>query len=242
MARHSQEETTAVLRAARQAAAEARTRGGAKAFFRADGSLAPEGVKAVRERLDEKTARAFSGKKGERDLAVLTAAGLNPRREASPEAFRRATAEAQGWRGEAAAGRTVPRALGLDPAAAGEHFASLNRFARLSEQAGLTPKQRQRLLKEVQQEGKVSANLRLEIEASLRRQKGKAAGLKVDDVVASAQALPKTLRGPVAVRMPGAQARKRVSVGRPEPNSPSASAVRKPTGEEWKRSRRGGAA
>jgi hypothetical protein len=92
--------------------------------------------------------------------------------------------------------------LSLDPAAAGAHFASLNRFARLSEQAGLTPEQRQRLLHETRQ-GEVSGNLRREIEAAIRRQQGQATGLKVDDVVGSAQALPETLQGPVAVRLPG---------------------------------------
>ena len=76
-------------------------------------------------------------------------------------------------RGEQAPGRTVPRALGLDPAAAGGHFAAMNRFARLSEQAGLTEAQRRQLLREVQENGRVSDGLRGQIEGAMRRQGGK---------------------------------------------------------------------
>jgi hypothetical protein len=54
------------------------------------------------------------------------------------------------------------------------------------------------LLREVQQQGKVSDGLRREIEATIRRQGSKAAGLSVDDLEAGAQALPGTLRGPVS--------------------------------------------
>jgi hypothetical protein len=222
--RHSQAETVTVLRAARRAAVEAQARG--ESLIQADGSLSPEGVKAVRERLDEKTARAFGGARGERDLSALVAAGAQAQREARPEDFRRAAAEARAGRGEQAAGRTVPHALGLDPVAAGEHFASLNRFARLSEQARLTPEQRRQLLQEAQQ-GEVSEGLRREIEAALRRP-GKAAGLSVDDLVAGAQALPATLRGPVAVRLPAdiSPARDRQPSGRDKKRPPTGAAGR----------------
>ena len=199
--RHGQEEIMSALRAARQVAVE--TEAGGRSLVRAGGSLDPEGLKAMRERMGG-TAAAFGGARGERDLAILAAAGAQARKEAPPEEFQKAMAGAPDGRGERAAGRTVPRALGLDPVAAGEHFAGMNRFARLSQQAGLTPELRQRLLQEAQQD-KVSDGLRRDLEAAIRRQPGagKAAGVSVDALVARAQALPPTLRGPVAVRLPG---------------------------------------
>jgi hypothetical protein len=200
MGRHSQEQTMAVLRAARQAAADAQARG--QSPVRADGNLSPEVVNAVRSRLDDQTLRAFVGAQGERDLAALAAAGIRAHKQARPEEFQRAMARTPDGQGEQSPGRTVPRALGLDPVASQEYFASMNRFARMSEQAGLTPEQRQQLLKEVQQRGQVSDKLRQDIEMSLRRQ-GSKSGLTVDDLEAGAQALPQTLRGPVAVRLPG---------------------------------------
>jgi hypothetical protein len=106
--------------------------------------------------------------------------------------------------------------LGLDPVAAGAHFAALNRFARVSEQAGLTLEQRQQLLTEAQT-GEVSPGLRHQIEGILRQrqQSGQAAGLKAEDVIASAQAMPETLHGPVAVKLPGAPAAKEGSTFTP---------------------------
>jgi hypothetical protein len=100
----------------------------------------------------------------------------------------------------------------------------MNRFARMSQQAGLSPELRQRLLQESQQD-QISDGLRRDLEASLRRQgtSGKAAGVSVDALVAGAQALPPTISGPVAVRLPG-----------------SSQAPRKPSGE--KRSGDGGKA
>jgi hypothetical protein len=91
--------------------------------------------------------------------------------------------------------------------AAGAHFAGLNRFARLSEQAGLSPDQRQALLAEARQGGPISARLRDEIEVALRRQQGAGSGLglKVDDVIASAAALPDTLTGPRHIQVTGWQ-------------------------------------
>jgi hypothetical protein len=136
----------------------------------------------------------------------LVAAGLGPHKTASPEQFRQAVAGAGAGRGGQAPGRTVPHALGLDPVAAGAHFAGLNRFARLSEQAGLSAAQRRRLLKESGQ-GQVSAGLTAEIEASLRQ---RGTGLKAGDVIGSARALPDTLQGPMRVHLPqGKEATKR---------------------------------
>jgi hypothetical protein len=157
----------------------------------------------VKRRLDSQTARAFAGAQGERDVTALVAAGLAAPKEAGSEDFQRAMAQAPAGRGEQAPGRTVPRALGLDPAAAGEHFAAMNRFARLSEQAGLTETQRRQLLREVQENGRASDGLRGQIEGAIRRQGGQAAGLRVEELEAGAAALPPTLRGPVAIRLPG---------------------------------------
>jgi hypothetical protein len=233
--RHSQEDVTSALRAARQAAAD--TEAGGRSLVRADGSLDPEGLKAMRERMGG-TAATFGGARGERDLAVLAAAGVQARREAAPEEFQKAMAGAPDGQGDWAAGRTVPRALGLDPVAAGEHFAGMNRFARLSQQAGLSPELRQRLLQEAQQD-KISDGLRRDLEASLRKQAtgGKAAGVSVDSLVAGAQALPPTLRGPVAVRLPGASQTPRKPSGekRPEGDGKAAAETRqaaKPAGEK----------
>lgn len=200
MNRHDREQTLAVLRTARQAAAEIEARG--ESPVQSDGSLNPRLVEAVRDRLDAKTEQAFAGTRGERDLVALVAAGAAAHREASPQEFRQAMAQARPGQGEQSPGRTVPRALGLDAVASREHFAGMNRFARISEQAGLTEEQRGQLLREVQQQGKVSDGLRREIEATIRQQGSKAAGLSVDDLESGAQALPPTLRGPVAVRLP----------------------------------------
>jgi hypothetical protein len=201
MNRHGQEEAMAALRATRQAAAEVQAR--------PDGALSPEVLQAVRGKLDAKTAQAFVGTQGERDLAAFVAVGLATHQEARPEDFRRAMAGAPAGQGEGAPGRAVPRALGLDPAAAGQHFAAMNRFARMSEQAGLSQEQRQQLLREVGQNGKVSQPLRREIEAAIRKQGDKAAGLSVEDLEARAQALPPTLRGPVEVHLPGTASKRR---------------------------------
>jgi hypothetical protein len=190
----------AVLRAARQAAAESEAHG--QPAVLADGSPNPAIAKAVRGRLDEETAQAFAGRQGERDLSALVAAGVAAQKEARSGDFQRAMAQARPDQGEQSPGRTVPRALGLDPVASGEYFAGMNRFARMSEQAGLTEDQRRQLLREVQQQGKVSDGLRREVETSIRQQGSKATGLSVDDLESGAQALPPTLRGPVAVELP----------------------------------------
>jgi hypothetical protein len=166
--------------------------------------MAAEGMRAVQAQLDEKTTQSFQGPQGQRDLAALVATGVQPRKEATPAQFRRATAQAKDGRGEQAPGRTVPRSLGLDPVAAGSHFAGLNRFTRLSEQAGLSAEQRGQLLREVQQDGKVSAKLGKEIESSLR-QRGGSGVRRMEELVKSAQALPETLKGPMQVHLPGGQ-------------------------------------
>ena len=153
LSRHGQAETTAVLQATRQTAG----RTPPEKLMRA-GQLTNEGLELVKSQLDDRTVRAFQGEQGRRDLTVLTAAGLQPRKEATPEEFRQAAAQAGDGQGAQAPGRTVPRALGLDPVAAGAHFAAMNRFARQSEQAGLSPEQRQRLLKEVKAAGATVAS------------------------------------------------------------------------------------
>ncbi|MCP4367523.1 MAG: hypothetical protein GY797_05315, partial [Deltaproteobacteria bacterium] len=73
----------------------------------------------------------------------------------------------------------------------------MNRFARLSDEAGLTEEQRERLLAEAQR-GEVSDELRSEIEAALlaQQKQGRAAKLTTDEVVDSATAMPPTLSGP----------------------------------------------
>ncbi len=200
MARHSLAETRAVLQATRQSAVNLPP----EQFIRADGTITQAGLQAVQAQLDPASAAAFQGKRGQRDLAALMAAELRPRKEVEPEAFRQAAARAADGRGEQSPGRTVPRALGLDPAAAGAHFAGLNRFTRLSEQAGLTPEQRQQLLQEVARTGQVSTGLRQELEALVQRQ-GRV-GPKLDDVISSARALPETLNGPQRVHLPEAAA------------------------------------
>jgi hypothetical protein len=196
MSRHSQQETMAVLEATRRASTQLPS----GKFVRSDGRITAEGIRAVQTQLDEKTAQSFQGRPGLRDLAALVAAGVQPRKEATPDEFRQTVARAKDGQGEQAPGRTVPRSLGLDPVAAGSHFAGLNRFTRLSEQAGLTQEQRGQLLREVKQDGQVSARLRKEIETSLRRHEG--GGVRMADLVKSAQALPNTLKGPMQVHLP----------------------------------------
>lgn len=196
MARHSLAETRAVLHATRQAAAKLPS----ESLIKTDGALSLAGLQEVQAQLDPTTAAAFQGQRGRRDLAALAAAELRPRKEVQPEAFRQAAAGAVEGRGEQAPGRTVPQALGLDPTAAGAHFAGLNRFTRLSEQARLSPEQRQQLLREVSQSGQVSAGLRQELEAAVQGQ-GRV-GVKLDDILNSARSLPETLAGPQRIRLP----------------------------------------
>ncbi len=198
VARRSEAETRQVLDAARQVAASRPP----EAMLQADGRLTETGLQAVQAELDPQTRQAFKGRQGEQDLATLTAMAMQPEATASPAAFRQAAAEARG-EGERAPGRAVPQALGLDPVAAGPHYAGLNRFAQTSEQAGLSEAQRHQLLDEIKQQGQVSNDLQGQIQASLDRQAGtgRTSGLTVDDVVASAQALPDTLSGPREVRL-----------------------------------------
>jgi hypothetical protein len=81
----------------------------------------------------------------------------------------------------------------------------MNRFSRVGAQAGLTVEQREQLLQEVHSDKGVSASLRRQIETSLLQQQkqDQAAGLRVEDVIASAEAMPRTLQGPAAIRLPG---------------------------------------
>lgn len=200
MSRHNREETLAVLQAARAAASEA---GSVERLVQADGALTDEGFQRVRGRLESSVLAGFKGQQGERDLEALVAASLQPQKRAEPGEFRTSAARAKKWEGDEASGRLIPRSLGLDPVASGSNFAALNRFTRLSNQAGLDEAQRKRLLEAVRQEGEVSSALRREIETSLRRQqeRGLGATLKADDLIDSARALPDTLEGPMLVRL-----------------------------------------
>lgn len=200
MSRHNREETLAVLQAARAAASEA---GSVERLVQADGALTDEGFQMVRGHLESSVLAGFKGQQGERDLEALVVASLQPQKRAEPGEFRVAAARAKKWEGDEASGRLIPRSLGLDPVASGSNFAALNRFTRLSNQAGLDEAQRKRLLEAVRQEGEVSSALRREIETSLRRQqeRGLGATLKADDLIDSARALPDTLEGPMLVRL-----------------------------------------
>jgi hypothetical protein len=154
----------------------------------------------VRGRLEHSVLESFKGQQGERDLEALVAAGLEPQKRAEPGEFRAAAAQAKKWAGDDAAGLLIPRSLGLDPVASGSNLAALNRFTRLSNQAGLDEAQRKRLLEAVRQEGEVSSALRREIETSLRRGPGSTL-IKADDLIDSARAMPNTLEGPLLMRL-----------------------------------------
>jgi len=207
--RRPQAEAQAVLSAARQVAAE-RPR---EALIGADGQLQPAAVAAVRARLPQ--ADAFQGPAGQQDLAALTAAALQRPQQAAPADFRRVVAQAEDGDGEQAPGRAIPRQLGLDQVAAQGHLAALNRFVRLSEQAGLSLTQRQQLLSETQQ-GEVSPGLRQQLKLSLQRQqeRGQAPSLQVEALVAGAQALPPTLMGPQRIKLEGAVVEARDTAGK----------------------------
>lgn len=221
MERRSQAETSAALKAA-----EAVTQDQA-GLFDAQGRLKQEAVQAVRERMGDQ-AKAFQGHQGTADLAVLAAVAAHPQKTVEPGLFRQAAATAAPGVGEQAPGRTVPQAVGLDPAAAGAHFSAMNRFTRTSEQAGLTVEQRQQLLQEAHSDKGVSAELRRSVEVSLRKQQsqGQAAGLRVEDIIANAEAMPPTLQGPMAVQLPGDK------TAPPSPSArPAAVGIAVPAGE-----------
>jgi hypothetical protein len=190
LSRRSLQETNAVLAAARQAEGKL---GHGQMVRR--GRLTTEGLRAVRRELDPDTVQGFRGQQGLWDLAALTAVGVQQETTVSPDEFRRELAQAaSGW-GEESPGHQVPRKLGLDPVAAGAHYTALNRFARLSDAAGLSVNQRERLLTEAQT-GEVSPELRADIETALQ---SRDTGATTEEIVASAQALPATLTGPEQV-------------------------------------------
>jgi len=193
--RHSPAEVQAVLDTARQVAGERE-----RAELVGDGRLTGAALTAVRDKLDADTTHAFEGQKGAWDLAALTAVALQQHAAASPEEFRRAMAQAESGWGQDSPGHKVPRALGLDPVAAGAHYTAMNRFSRLSEEAGLTPAQRERLLAEAQT-GQISDDLRAEVETSLQKQRkqGLGQGLTTEAIIAGALAMPATLSGPEQV-------------------------------------------
>lgn len=195
LGRHSPAEVQAVLDTARQVAGERE-----RAELVGDGRLTGAALTAVRDKLDADTTHAFEGQKGTWDMVALTAVALQQHAAASPEEFRRAMAQAEtGW-GQDSPGHKVPRALGLDPVAAGAHYTAMNRFSRLSEEAGLTPAQRERLLAEAQT-GQISDELRAEVETSLQKQRkqGLGQGLTTEAIIAGALAMPATLSGPEQV-------------------------------------------
>ena len=206
MERRSQAETTAALKAAGEVAGSR----GREEMFDRQGHLKQEAVQAVRERMGDQ-AKTFQDKQGARDLAVLTAVATRPQKQVDPARFRQAASAAASGSGAQAPGRVVPQAVGLDEAAAGAHFSAMNRFTKVSEQAGLTVKQREQLLQEAHGDQEISVKLRGQIETSLHRRQsqGQAASLQVEDVIASAQAMPRTLQGPMAVQLPGEEAGRR---------------------------------
>jgi hypothetical protein len=191
--RHGPAEVQAVLDTARQVAGERE-----RTELVGHGRLTGAALTAVRDKLDADTAHAFAGQKGAWDLAALTAVALQQHAAASPEEFRRAMAQAESGWGQDSPGHKVPRALGLDPVAAGAHYTAMNRFSRLSEEAGLTPAQRERLLAEAQT-GQISDELRVEVETSLQKQRKQGQGLTTEAIIAGALAMPATLSGPEQV-------------------------------------------
>jgi hypothetical protein len=209
--RHSPAEVSAVLETARQVAGEHE-----RDELVRNGRLTGQALTAVRDRLDGETLQAYSGQKGMWDLAALTAVALQGQATASAEEFRQTVAGAESGWGQESPGYQVPRRLRLDPVAAGAHYTAINRFVRLSEEAGLSGAQRERLLAEAQT-GQLSDELRAEIEATLHEQREQGQGLEVTTaaVVASALAMPATISGPEQVwttlekpRRPPGQARK----------------------------------
>ncbi len=194
ISRHSQAETEAVLGATRQVAQGLPP----EAMLGPDGQLTEIGQSAIRDRLEPGMRKSFRGRRGERDLAALSAMALQREKTAEPETFRHEVAEAHGGAGDQAPGRVIPANLGLDPVAAGPYYSNMNHFAQIGDQAGLRPEQRRRLLDEVNQTGNASPELRAEIKTSMNRQG--AGRLTVDDVVDGARALPGTIAGPMAIQ------------------------------------------
>jgi hypothetical protein len=195
LGRHTKAETKTVLDTAQQVATE-----NDRDELVQNGRLTGQAITSVRDKLDPDTARAFSGQKGAWDIAALTAVALQQQSAVEPEEFRQAMAKAEAGWGQDSPGHNVPRTLGLDPVAAGAHYTAMNRFVRLSQEAGLTETQRERLLEEAQA-GQVSDETRAEIEASLQQQQkqGHGSGVTTADVIAGAMAMPVALSGPEQV-------------------------------------------
>ncbi len=189
--RHSQAESTAVLQATRQVAQK-----DPQSFLKADGTLSTEKLAAVREKLDTPTRRAFSGTQGERDFATLVAMGAQQNRRAEPAHFRRESAKAKDGFGDQSPGHVIPQKLGLDVAAGGVHQGEMNRFVRLSDQAGLQASQREQLLTEARQ-GELSPQLRQSIENTVRQNGGK---VNPETLIAGARAMPESIEGPRRIR------------------------------------------
>lgn len=199
VARRGQAEMEQALAAVRQAALRL-----PPAEMAHNGQLTRAGRAAMQAELSPVTTAAFQGAAGQRDLETLATAALQPEVTPAPTAFRQALAEASTAQSQPPA-TIVAQRLGLDAVATGPHFSGINHFTRLSDEAGLTPVQRERLVTELQTQGQASPETRADIEASLARQaaRGRATGLHPDDLIRSAQALPETLTGPA---LPGAPA------------------------------------
>ena len=188
--RHSRAEAAQVVQATRQAAL---TR--PPAAMMANGTLTETGRAAIRAELGEDAMQSFTGPQGYQDLEALATAALQREATAGGPAFYRQLAATKS--GEPPA-ETVPVRLGLDPAAAGPHYSSLNRFAEVSEAAGLPPALREQLLTEAHREAGISPELETQLRTALARQagRGQGQGLDVVQLIDSARAVPPALSGP----------------------------------------------
>ena len=194
--RHTRDQTGSVIEAAQ------RVKQGGTSLLNQKGEVSALALTQVRGALDPQLKKRFASRQGRQDLETLVATAGQGRREAEPKAFRSAVAQAKPGFGEEAAAQRVPRQLSLDPVAAGAHAAGLNRFSRLSDEAGLSTPQKEKLLNEVQTRGQVSVDLKEELTNHLARREGeKPSALTADDVIAGAQSLPKTLSGPQRISL-----------------------------------------
>jgi hypothetical protein len=218
--RHTQDLVDAVLEATEAVKQDNQTR-----FFDGRGDLTSGGVNAVRDRLAPETLAAFdeNGVQGRSDLAALVALVAQETQRPQPAAFRQKMSEAQPGIGEQSPAQTVPAALGLDHAAAGSSAAGMNRFARLSEEAGLSALQRERLLAEAKSGEDISGALRDDLASTLGlKEKGDTQAM-ISDLVTSAQVLPETLEGPRRIRFSQALRDEIRSGADPTPANPPSS-------------------
>jgi hypothetical protein len=190
VSRHSRPDAENVVRATRQAALNL-----PPAAMMTNGELTEAGRAAIRAELGEAAIGSFAGPQGYQDLEALATAAMQRDMTVGGGLFYRHLATAESWEPPA---ETVPVRLGLDPAASGPHYSSLNRFTQVSEAAGLTPALREQLLTEAGSEAGVTPALERQISAALARQaaRGQGAALSVGQVIAGARAVPAALSGP----------------------------------------------